>query len=328
MRGQVKFKIEISGRGNVWIVALVVALLIAGPNPIPSLADSPQPGQTSVTQPELAAPGAEPMAPDWWATVQEDLRQAEYNVTWQEQTYLTDIPAAYQAPNRTHNLRTYFAPAGPIVIPRTWAEETRIPPWRWEASLAGWGREGAAAAVPPAALEPQDNSISYRRGASEPEAGLVEWYRNGEEGLEQHVRLVAPPTTGEFAGTAGGSPAAPLQLVLALGGSLAMQPEGDTATEKFLLEAAALRMKMNEEAAEITEILDETAVTRDSPVFERARRTTKLADGYVQRFGHLVDGAMRAGQFPEAQQLQLLRMRLIRDYSGLWLLVSRPFTGA
>ncbi len=101
-------------------------------------------------------------------------------------------------------------------------------------------------------------------------------------------------------------------------------PEGDLPTERFLLEAAALRLKMNEEAAEITEILDETAVTREAPVFDRARRTTKLGDAYAQRFGTLIDGSVRAGAFAEAQQLQLLRMRLIRDYSGLWLLVNRP----
>ena len=100
--------------------------------------------------------------------------------------------------------------------------------------------------------------------------------------------------------------------------------EGDAAAERFLLEAASLRLKMNEEAAQITEILDETAVTRDSPVFERARRTTKLGDAFVQRFGQMIEESVRAGLFAEAQQLQLLRMRLIRDYSGLWLLVNRP----
>ena len=107
---------------------------------------------------------------------------------------------------------------------------------------------------------------------------------------------------------------------------LHVQPEGDAALERFLLEAASLRLRMNQEAAEIQEVLDETAGTRDSPVFERARRTSKLGDGYVQRFGQLVDSAVRAGNFAEAQQLQLLRMRLIRDYSGLWLLVNRPST--
>ena len=105
---------------------------------------------------------------------------------------------------------------------------------------------------------------------------------------------------------------------------LHVTPEGDSEVERFLLEAAALRLKMNQEAGEITEILDETAVTRSSPVFERARRTTQLADAQIQRFGQLIEDAVRGNLFAEAQQLQLLRMRLIRDYSGLWLLVNRP----
>jgi len=100
--------------------------------------------------------------------------------------------------------------------------------------------------------------------------------------------------------------------------------EGDEELERFLLEAAALRLRINQEAAEITELLDETAVTKDAPVFSRARNTAKVADAYVQRFGAYVDAAIQDGAFGEAQQLQLLRMRLIRDYSGLWLLVNRP----
>ncbi len=99
---------------------------------------------------------------------------------------------------------------------------------------------------------------------------------------------------------------------------------GDTEVETFLLEAAALRLRINQEAAEIAELLDETAVTKDAPVFERARATTRAADAVVQRFSSVIDVAVQDGNFIEAQQLQLLRMRLIRDYSGLWLLVNRP----
>ncbi|HNZ96794.1 MAG TPA: hypothetical protein PKM64_06340, partial [Thermoanaerobaculia bacterium] len=98
----------------------------------------------------------------------------------------------------------------------------------------------------------------------------------------------------------------------------------DSEVERFLLEAAALRSKINEEAEAIMGLLDESAVTRDAPVFGRARQTTRLADSFVQRFQHFMDLAIQDGSFGEAQALQLLRMRLIRDYSGLWLLVNRP----
>ncbi len=105
---------------------------------------------------------------------------------------------------------------------------------------------------------------------------------------------------------------------------LHVAPGGDAEVERFVLEAAALRLRINQEAAEITELLDESSVTKDAPVFERARNTTRAADSYVQRFSSIIDVAVQDGNFAEAQQLQLLRMRLIRDYSGLWLLVNRP----
>lgn len=100
--------------------------------------------------------------------------------------------------------------------------------------------------------------------------------------------------------------------------------EGDPELERFILEAAALRHRVAVEATEISEILDETFVTREAPIFERARKTTQLAEEYVQRFGERIEESVRDGNFGEAQQLQLLRMRLIRDFSGLWLLVYRP----
>ncbi len=142
----------------------------------------------------------------WWATVQEEIRKSEYHVTWQEQTYLDDVQAAYQAPNRAENLRTYFAPTGPILIPRIWAEETAVPPWRWETSLVAWGRAGNLQPALQAELAVQDNLVEYRRG------GLVEWYRNDENGLKQGFSLDSPP--------AGGLGGQPLQIELVLGGDL------------------------------------------------------------------------------------------------------------
>jgi predicted metal-dependent hydrolase len=105
---------------------------------------------------------------------------------------------------------------------------------------------------------------------------------------------------------------------------LHVQTEGDPELEQFVLDAAALRLRINQEAAEISELLDESSVTREAPIFERARGTTRFADTIVQRFSSFIDAAVQESSFGEAQQLQLLRMRLIRDYSGLWLLVNRP----
>jgi len=98
----------------------------------------------------------------------------------------------------------------------------------------------------------------------------------------------------------------------------------DRELEQFLLEAAALRMRINEEAQEISGILDETSVTGDSIVFARARWTARTANLYLWRFSHVIDESVLAGSVTEGRQLQLLRMRLMRDYSGLWLLAYKP----
>lgn len=99
----------------------------------------------------------------------------------------------------------------------------------------------------------------------------------------------------------------------------------DRELEQFLLEAAALRVRVNEEAQEITSILDETSVTGESPVYVRARMTARLADSYLWRFSHVLTQVVLMADPAEARQLEILRMRLMRDYSGLWLLVWKPF---
>jgi len=99
----------------------------------------------------------------------------------------------------------------------------------------------------------------------------------------------------------------------------------DRGLEKFLLEAASLRIRLNEEAQEITGILDETSMTGESPVFVRARSTARLADSYLWRFNHVITQAGLASDISEIRQIEVLRMRLMRDYSGLWLLVWKPF---
>jgi hypothetical protein len=102
------------------------------------------------------------------------------------------------------------------------------------------------------------------------------------------------------------------------------QQDCDRELEQFLLESAALRMRINEEAQEIASLLDETSVTGDSVVFARARLTCRTADAFLWRFNHVLEELMMSGGIAECRQVQLLRMRLMRDYSGLWLLAFKP----
>jgi hypothetical protein len=98
----------------------------------------------------------------------------------------------------------------------------------------------------------------------------------------------------------------------------------DRELEQFLLESAALRVRINDEAHEIASLLDETSITGDSVVFARARLTCRAADSFLWRFNHVLNELMMAGEMAEVRQVQLLRMRLMRDYSGLWLLAFKP----
>ncbi len=161
--------------------------------------------ESKPTDSEIAAPVASETSQDWWGAVQAQLAAQEYFITWQEITYLADLPAAYQAPNRAQDLRTYFTPAGVVVIPRTGYEGA--PPWRWQSQLVGWGRAGAMQPVQEATLAVQENRIEYLRN----EAGVQEWFINGEGGLQQVFKLAAAPE---------GMRAGPLQFELELGGDL------------------------------------------------------------------------------------------------------------
>ena len=198
---------------RLWSVALLLALLV-GLGPV-----------------SLAAEGSAAAGPvqqendDWWSTVEVDIRQSEYHVTWQEQTYLADVDASYQAPNRAQNLRTYFAAEGLIIIPRVWPEGGEAPPWRWELQLIAWGRASVLEAVPPAEIQTQDNSIAYRRGDIASEQGLIEWYRNDENGLEQGFTLASP--------LPGGPEEEPLRLDLRIGGDLVAEIVGEGTAVEF-----------------------------------------------------------------------------------------------
>ena len=97
----------------------------------------------------------------------------------------------------------------------------------------------------------------------------------------------------------------------------------DLELEQFILQAAALRGRIETEVEEIKEILDDSAVTREAPIFGRARRTTRLADLYLRRFEHRMEQAVLGGDASEARNLQLLKMRMMRGFSGLWLMVYR-----
>jgi len=190
------------------LAVLLLVLIAAPPLSASSPADPPEP------QPPAVSPGTE-VPIDWLSAVQAEIVRSEYFVTWQEQTCLQDLPAAYQAPNRAQGLRTYFAPTGPVLIARELPDGVAEPPWRLGLRLEAWGRDGALHEATAAVLEAQENRIEYRRGS------LAERYRNDEQGLALGLRLDAVPD---------GDRGAPLRVVLATEGGLTTTSDEDGVT--------------------------------------------------------------------------------------------------
>jgi hypothetical protein len=80
-------------RISTTLVVLPTAIGLAQAVPLDTL-QRQSPTQFSETVPPTL-PDVSGATQDWWGSVQENLRRAEYQVTRQEGTYLPDLAAAY-----------------------------------------------------------------------------------------------------------------------------------------------------------------------------------------------------------------------------------------
>jgi hypothetical protein len=139
----------------------------------------PQGGRTAAAPPEDRS-----SAPTGWIDqVQRDLKEREYELTWQAEPAVEGIEPSWHAPNRSQGFRTYFTSEGIRVVPRTEA----APTWRWGLSLVGYGNAEKTWEVPRPNLEASGHRMEYHHGA------LEEFYVNTSDGLEQGFNLPAPP---------------------------------------------------------------------------------------------------------------------------------------
>ncbi len=138
---------------------------------------------------------------DWWAQVQMDLSEREYEVT-------TTTRGGLQAPNRAHNFRSHYRPEEVEVVPR---QETSEASWRFSWQTSRFGRPGRMVAVAATTAPPQSDGarVVYER------PGFREWYENKKEGLEQGFTIERrPPAAGPLTleGTVGGRASVPSSL--------------------------------------------------------------------------------------------------------------------
>ena len=99
--------------------------------------------------------------------------------------------------------------------------------------------------------------------------------------------------------------------------------EWDEDAESFVIEAAALRVALDEAAGRLRTALDETHEGGVEEPRRRGRRLVALADSALRTFDHLQGQALLDGRAGYARGLTLLRVRLMREYAELWLLAYR-----
>jgi len=88
---------------------------------------------------------------------------------------------------------------------------------------------------------------------------------------------------------------------------------------KHLLEAAALRIRLDDEAREIDR-LQKRGSDHFPEALERASQSLQRAAELDRRFGWMVEDALFRGDTEDLEQLYRCRFRLLRAYSGLWLI--------
>ncbi|MCH7645362.1 MAG: hypothetical protein IH974_11070, partial [Myxococcales bacterium] len=109
------------------------------------------------------------------AAAQRHIAQREYRAS--------ENGEGLQAPNRVHNLRTYFEPTGIRVHDRTRAGSPEL----LALNLTGVGRGETLARVGPGEVSSEGARVEIQR------PGLLEWYENSPAGLEQGFTLANRP---------------------------------------------------------------------------------------------------------------------------------------
>jgi hypothetical protein len=105
------------------------------------------------------------------------------------------------------------------------------------------------------------------------------------------------------------------ELLDAGAGARSLNAERDT----LLVQAAALRIRLDDEAREIDR-LQRRGSEHFPEALERASQSLQRAAELDRRFSWLVDDALYRGDTEHLEKLYRCRFRLMRAYSGLWLI--------
>jgi hypothetical protein len=98
--------------------------------------------------------------------------------------------------------------------------------------------------------------------------------------------------------------------------------------EQFILAAAALRHRIDQNQEEIRGLSLGSPVTSNTELMYQARESIRMADAYTKHFSHLAEQAVFDGDAQEARDFLTLRIRLLRESCELSILQSRTFAAS
>ena len=93
--------------------------------------------------------------------------------------------------------------------------------------------------------------------------------------------------------------------------------------DRFFLMSAALRVKMEEEAREITRLEEANNPDRLYEVLEHSARSLERARDSDRRFQWFIDDMLFRGETQQLEYIYRSRFRFLHAYSGLWLVHQR-----
>lgn len=117
----------------------------------------------------------------WWKQVIQCISEKEYFV--RQRNSKPGSADFFQAANRAHNFRTSFTSRSLRIAPRMRSATS----WEIGFRLAAYGYAGRMVTAKSAQIVPRNNRIEYRR------KGLIEWYINNQQGLEQGFTFTEKP---------------------------------------------------------------------------------------------------------------------------------------
>ncbi len=134
--------------------------------------------QTVHAQEMKSTKSCEKKKPNWFAGVKKDLQNREYHASYNRR--------GLQAPNRWHNIRTYFDKHGLRIVNRNY--DNRPDLLRLQLASMGGNSSDSTARQPAHTIKPDGDKVEIFR------ENIYEWYRNSKAGLEQALAITTPPT--------------------------------------------------------------------------------------------------------------------------------------